>query len=78
MYDVSQMMFINCDVVIMRILLVIACFASNTFLSRIDVGGSGVYGSLKATNSRVKKRGGCVFLSLKWLFIMNSYQSIVL
>jgi len=72
------MMFNNCDVGIVWILFVIVCFASNTFLSRTVFGGFGVGGSLKATNSRVKKRGGCVFLSLKWLFIMNSYQFMVL
>jgi hypothetical protein len=63
--DVSQMMFNNCDVGIVRILFVIVCFASNTFMSRVVFGGFGVDGSLNSTNSRVKKRGGCVFLSLK-------------
>lgn len=49
------MMFINCDVDIVWILLAMACFASKTFMSRVVFGGFVVNGSLKATNSRVKK-----------------------
>jgi len=53
--DASQMMFINCDVVIVLIFLYITSLASNTFLSRTVFGGFCVDGSLNVMNSRVKK-----------------------
>lgn len=71
------MIFNNCDDVIVRILLFIICFTSNAFIPHCFWR---IWSWWQFKNDEIpsEKRGGCVFLSLKLLFNINSYQFIVL